>query len=547
MRKFLSGVKTKLAGRNYAEYFLLAIPVWIFILVMRIFLFYAKGKTDYMNISDNIIYPVLASGIYLIILFLLDVKTEFRTGRFRKFLTVQTYILFVYAFYFVTNLKIPFLIIIHLIIALGIVFHEISRLLNPKFLKIYYLTILVLGVLFLLFHNTSVFNKYSIDNTGYFTEAYSESLSYNTAVYYYDNPQDIKKYFLLPIIDFPGNPFQFKANADLTGTLVYTHYPAGANTILYVLVSIQGKDSTLTLDMYRMFPFIIYLFGFIFLVKYFKVLSGNSIFSIVISLIIFMVPAIDRFKFSLYYYSYAFSLLFIFLYFIARYLSVRKKKYLAGIFMIGFLQFWFSFDLLPLTFFLACSTIFLPFYKSFGKINKSNILPGIVTIFSMVIGAATRILHNNLYFKSLGATLKDMIEAFIWRSSGVLESFPPDKFYIDQIFKTYNNEYLYNTEYFGFPLLLIALVAAVALTILLSQYKQLGEKANANLKNFLKSLTIFLWLAIFTSIFWIYTMRNHSAIHPWVISRQFIFLVIALFSVFTIVIFKNGKKIFNQK
>ena len=151
--------------------------------------------------------------------------------------------------------------------------------------------------------------------------------------------------------------------------VVYTHYPAGSDLINYMLISILGPskeigvDPALSLDKFRFFPLLIFIIGFIFFRKFLNLVLKNNWLSYLIALLIFLIPAFDRYKLSLYYYSYAFSLMLIMYFVTAKYLIKPKKSLLLLLFVMGIVQMWFSFDLLPMILISIFSISFLPFVK----------------------------------------------------------------------------------------------------------------------------------------------------------------------------------------
>jgi len=503
------------------ELILHLIPIWVSVLCFRIIYFNFKDSTDYGNIKDSLIYPLLATCIAFVILKFI------KKGFLYSVVLNQIKVLYVYTIFFITNLDLKYILIYHLVIALFVFVYDFKKHFNIKE-NITNLILLFFSVLILFTHNTQN-GVLSIHNNKPIVDGFSEGISYNSAYYYYSNPSQISKYYFLPVIKYVGEPFHiiqedpYIPNSSFSSTLkVYTHYPAGSDLINFVLISILGPskeigiDPALSLDKFRFFPLIIFIIGFIFFRKFLNITLNNNWLSYLIALLIFLIPAFDRYKLSLYYYSYAFSLMLIMYFVTAKYLIKPKKLLLILLFIMGIVQMWFSFDLLPMILISIFSISFLPFVKN---IKSILVKPSIMVLLGFIAGFIMRLFHNNLYFNNWGNTITELINTFLWRSTGTYAGMAPDSFYIEQILRNYNSTYITSNLFFGIQIQVFAFILLVILALLI--YKLRVDKY--------KRLFLYLLLSIVSSYIWVYVMRNHSAIHYFVLTRQFAPMFIAIF------------------
>jgi len=504
------------------------VPVWLFTLCARIYKFNNSGSTNYGNITDSIIYPALATLFVFLLLKL------FKNGFLKKVILNQLVVLYVYVLFLFSNLDLRYICVLHIILALFVSSKDIIEHFNIS-KKLYSLLLFSFCIVFLFIHNTQN-GIFSINNNKQIYDSFSEGISYNSALYYYNNPSEISKYYFLPIIKYPNEPFHIivddpnlPVNNFSSKVVVYTHYPAGSDIINYLLISIigpsnnYGPNSVLSLDKYRFFPLIVFFIGFIFLRKFLFLTIKNEWLSYLLALLILIIPAFDRYKLSLYYYSYAFSLMLIMYYATAKYFSKLSKKYLVILLIIAIIQMWFSFDLLPMIL-LSIFSISILFITP--KLKSYLLKPSITVFQGYILGFIMRLIHNNLYYKNISDTITELINTFLWRSTGTYAGMEPSLFYIDQVLKKYNNVYIPSELFFGLQIQVFAFIL-LALLLILSYYLK---------NNRYRNMSYFLLFSIFASYIWIYIMRNHGAIHYFVLTRQFIPMIIAIFIVISILL-----------
>lgn len=500
------------------------IPTWLMVLAIRMYLFTSRGSIEYSNIKDNLIYPAIA--VLIIFIFLKIVKNQ----SIQKIVKNQLLIGYIYLFLFFSNFDLKYLFIFHFVIAIFVLVRDLKIIFNIKE-KFVYIILLIFSISFLCIHDTPN-GLFSINNRIPTYDNFSEGISYNSSYYYYKNPDAIKKYFFLPVIKYSEEPFHIiqdePVNAESvkpSDVVVYTHYPAGSDLINYVLINILGPDTSLTLTKYRIFPFIAFLIGFIYFSRFLYQILKNNWLSLLIALIVFLFPAFDRFKLSLYYYSYAFSLLMFMFYITSKYIQKPKNIYLAILGVLGVVQIWFSFDLIPMIFLSIFAIQFLPLKKQRNKYKLLVGPAGIVAI-GFIIGFVLRILHNSIYYGNIPDTINDLVGVFAWRSSGLYDGMPLSSFYIQNILANYNFTQIPSIDFFGLQIQMCAF-AILGLLILL---------ANLTKKKKYINLIIYMILTIIASYIWIYIMRNHAAIHTFVLTRHFILMLISIFIVVAILI-----------
>jgi hypothetical protein len=518
--------------------------VWGITLVYRAYIFLVTEDYRYGSNRDNILYPAITVCCFILYKYLCatilkDIKLFTKINEYLDLILLTLNLSWMY---FIATLDIYTILMLQIAFTVVIVLSKLAQLNSLQKVKKLFFPLALLAVyLVLIFHNTpQLTGNLSFHNKRYEPDRYSEIHSYNSAVFYTRQPSRILEYYLLPVHKYPGNPIPPEDYADYE-YFVYFNYPNGADTLMTIGVALFGEDPVWPFEKQMVIPFAFYLIAFYFLIKSFEKVGASKLLSLFLAFFLYMLPAIESMKLSLYNYSYNFSFLFIAMYLLISYRLNKKRKFLIAWLIMTFIQVWFSFDMLPLMALLSLGISLYPLGEESKnsidfKLTIESFKEFTLTITVMMFGLITRILHNALYLKSIREALHKMYERAAVRMTLVFEAKALDdrNYYLANLFRFFN-QYNFQMDIFGLPLYFIAL-ATQLFTIILSL---ISKKAD---KNYFNKIGLANLVIILSGIVWIYLMRNHAYIHAiWLARNQ---ITILLGTIFSLILINNRLKIF---
>lgn len=324
----------------------------------------------------------------------------------------------------------------------------------------------------------------------------------------------------------------------------YTHYPAGPDLTLALLVKIFGPGQ---MPRYRWFPI---------------ALAAASVFALGMSLVgwgagpvrvgilaaaMFAVPAFGRWMPALHYHSYAVSLL---CFAVALQLHLLKRRSELGdpvsaakiwwpFLLLGFGQGALSFDF----FFLACLAP-LPIWMFARRLRPELgaagwLFPVVLLGAGFVAAHALHFLQVCIHFGGVEAAVDDLFGAAIHRATGNQDGSVPDwlmgpvtatAHYLSVVFE---RGYLFRFDLIG--IVLAVLLSAALLRSILGDELLAGGRSWLCLRVDGQTWLMF-GSAFGVSMLWHVVMRQHAMAHWWFVGRHFLlfYLVALLYGLFVL-------------
>ncbi|MFO0416485.1 MAG: hypothetical protein ACK5Y6_04280 [Pseudomonadota bacterium] len=372
----------------------------------------------------------------------------------------------------------------------------------------------------------------------------SELASINSGMHYYKLGFLIN--FGLPDLSMPGSKWYIDPNDDPISAGVYTHYPPGPNWMLGIGMHVCGVNN---FPCYRKFPIFV---GFVCLVLSYICVSRviGSVLAAAFFLVLVRIPITTEMMHGLHHQGYAFSI-FLLMMSYAWYLFSRERsptlKEWGGLFFLGFLIGWLSFDyffvtsLFPLAIFLLSRS-----KRSWLEAVKGVTASGGGWCFAMGL----HFIQNALYFStghratSWNFTLEKLSRGFsrayddLFLSAkiraGAIAARPNSSF--AEVVELYTGKFLPARTQAG-EIGMYMIYAAAVLAVLFLLVSLIRGHRHGSLRSY-AGLGMAMVVAYVISMLWVIVMRDHAldGTHMMFIPRHFILLIFTSMGVVTTVI-----------
>jgi hypothetical protein len=372
-------------------------------------------------------------------------------------------------------------------------------------------------------------------------DGYSEANSIRGGHYFAEN--GLTEYSGLPDLCYgelhPNHGFKgaYKKKGEECKKSVYTHYPPGSEYLVTPFAKIFGAHNTYVL---RLQPiFFNFLVSIIFILTLFKVYGLQAGYWI--ALISILPQMFHNYWHGLHHQGYAFSFLLLQMSLIFRVWTSDKKTSLAsfaGLYILGFLQGWMTFDYAFLVSFVA-----LPFYFLLREQHGVKLIHFIMSGFFSGLGFTTsHLLHfwqvvN--YYGSFDQAYEDLFHSAKYRANNLGKT--NAKITNLKEIKGLNvlKDFMWNTAG-RFKYTSVNLINYVWIILTLKFIKRVQIKKSGNIYEF--NITVSDLLAVFSAVFvaggWSIVMRQHAWIHGFIARHYYL-----VFFICTTVFFSKLKKV----